>query len=67
MFPSHDLARMTTRSWEHEGKKFYRSEIVGDQMIMLNAKPKQKSEPSDGLGPDPSEDLGNISVEDLPF
>jgi single-strand DNA-binding protein len=58
--------RLQTRSWEKEGHKNYRTEIVVDNLIMLNTKPKQNT--SEDLGPDPSqEDLGQISVEDLPF
>lgn len=63
--------RLQTRSWEGEdGKKNYRTEIIAENMIMLDARggnsdPAPSSDQSSDSTPAPSEE--EINVEDLPF
>ncbi|MFA6391956.1 MAG: single-stranded DNA-binding protein [Patescibacteria group bacterium] len=65
--------RLQTRSWDgDDGKKRYRTEIVGENMIMLG-RPGEKSEGSAASRPEavpqpqaPS-DEEEINVEDIPF
>ncbi len=53
--------RLKTRSWEDkEGVKKYATEVVGDNLIMLDKR-------ADGTGkPDPPEQLGGYHSDDLP-
>ncbi len=68
--------RLQTRSWEaQDGTKRYRTEIVGENMIMLSpntegantnfASPANNSTPATKKAKAPEEE--EISVEDLPF
>lgn len=76
--------RLQTRSWDgQDGKKNYRTEIVADNMIMLDggagssdmsAPSRGNSAPSDSMNQEaPSEELPTIiqgedlNVEDIPF
>lgn len=67
--------RLQTRSWDDQsGTKRYRTEIVAENMIMLdragtvsedgNSSPAAKSE---GSQPEPSGGEPEINVEDIPF
>ena len=47
-----------TRSYEHDGKTTYVTEVVGQQLSLLDSKKKEES--SDGVGL-------TISSDDLPF
>jgi single-strand DNA-binding protein len=68
--------RLQTRSWDgDDGKKRYRTEIVGDSMIMLG-RPGAASGPADNSAPTPeaaapqpapASDEEEINVEDIPF
>lgn len=67
--------RMETRSWEDpQGVKKYRTEIVADNMIMLDAKGSTATgpapvAPATAAPPEPSvaNPTEEISVEDIPF
>lgn len=64
--------RLQTRSWEDQtGQKKYRTEIVADNMIMLDKKgdtPDGVPEaPNEGTQPEPPKDEEEIQVEDIPF
>ncbi len=67
--------RLQTRSWEDQtGQKKYRTEIIADNLIMLDSKPRDgeagasyepmDSGPSDVPTPPPADE---INVEDIPF
>jgi single-strand DNA-binding protein len=64
--------RLQTRSWDNpEGKKQYRTEIVADNVILLDSK-SGGAAPSSATGPDsspmpaaPTEE--EINIEDIPF
>lgn len=63
--------RLQTRSWEDQtGQKKYRTEIVADNMIMLDRKgstPNAVPEaPAEGAQPEPAGE-DEIRVEDIPF
>ena len=61
--------RLQTRNWEDKtsGKKMYRTEIIGENMIMLGTKDTDATK----IAPNPSKGTPavdeEISVEDLPF
>lgn len=64
--------RLQTRSWDNpEGKKQYRTEIVADNVILLDSKsggaaPAGASAPMDAPAPAaPTEE--EINIEDIPF
>ncbi|MBI5221215.1 MAG: single-stranded DNA-binding protein [Candidatus Magasanikbacteria bacterium] len=67
--------RLQTRDWEgQDGVKRYRTEIVADNMIMLDTKGSNVS--SEGVQPSPADDASQpepptgddeIRVEDIPF
>lgn len=60
--------RLETRSWEDQaGAKKYRTEIIADNMIMLDS--KGSSAPSSTVVPEPTVNNPSeeISVEDIPF
>ncbi|MDP3970743.1 MAG: single-stranded DNA-binding protein [bacterium] len=67
--------RLETRSWDDpQGVKKYRTEIVADNMIMLDSKGSVAntgggSVPAPSIAPEPAvEDPGEeITVEDIPF
>ncbi|MFA6511699.1 MAG: single-stranded DNA-binding protein [Patescibacteria group bacterium] len=72
--------RLQTRSWEDQtGVKKYRTEIVADNMIMLDRKgdapatggiaknPAPDSDSGDGAQPEPPKEEEEIQVEDIPF
>lgn len=52
--------RIETQSWESEGKKMYRTHIIGQQLIMLN-KVEKKTEVTTSPSNEP------IDIDDLPF
>ncbi|MFH1598596.1 MAG: single-stranded DNA-binding protein [Patescibacteria group bacterium] len=61
--------RLQTRSWDDQsGNKKYRTEIVAENMIMLDragSVPEMKDSPKPAKGDEPKEE--EISVEDIPF
>lgn len=66
--------RLQTRDWAgNDGVKRYRTEIVADNMIMLDggrgAGAPAGGGADDNFGPPPADDSGNeeIKVEDIPF
>jgi len=64
--------RLETRNWEKDGIKHYRTEIIVDNLIMLDS-PRGKSAPAsvvanDSTPPAPTEVVEEeIKVEDIPF
>lgn len=64
--------RLQTRDWEGtDGVKRYRTEIVADNMIMLDTKGGASSDPSSSgpdnfTQPEPSQD-DEIQIENIPF
>jgi len=56
--------KLQTRQWEKDGQKHWTTEVVADQMQMLDSRDSSPRAPasSDDLGPPPPEDF-----EDLPF
>jgi len=64
--------RLETRNWEKDGQKHYRTEIIVDNLIMLDS-PRGTSAPassqaSESVPPMPSEVVEEeIKVEDIPF
>ena len=65
--------RLQTRSWEDQnGVKKYRTEIVADNMIMLdnksNSVPANTPTPENSPSPEKKEDAEEeINIEDIPF
>ncbi len=66
--------RLQTRSWDDaQGNRHYRTEIVADNMIMLDrlqAGPRQTEQPApadDGGNQAPPAEETQINVEDIPF
>ncbi len=64
--------RLQTRSWEDQsGTKRYRTEIVADNMIMLDRPSGSQgggsSNTQEGAQPAPQSDEPEINVEDIPF
>lgn len=66
--------RLQTRSWDDQtGAKRYRTEVVCDNMIMLDKKGTGPSAPAASTPEPPAEptgpaaDPGEIKVEDIPF
>jgi single-strand DNA-binding protein len=68
--PLHIEGRLQTRSWEKDGHKNYRTEIVIDNLIMLGGKRdgETSSSYSRRSGPAPQDDVsGEIEDKDIPF
>lgn len=65
--------RIQTRDWEgQDGVKRYRTEIVADNMIMLDtkgsgARSQTKTSTNEGMQPEPPSSEGEIQVENIPF
>jgi single-strand DNA-binding protein len=69
--------RMQTRSWEDQsGTKRYKTEIVAENLIMLDKKgsveqgsesPTRSSASNEGAQPEPQSGEPEINVEDIPF
>lgn len=71
--------RLQTRNWEDKqsGKKMYRTEIIMENMVMLDRKsdstgasPSPSAPPaeaSQGADPAPAGDEEEINIEDIPF
>ncbi|MBU0612889.1 single-stranded DNA-binding protein [Patescibacteria group bacterium] len=69
--------RLQTRSWDgDDGKKRYRTEIVGENMIMLGRPGTSENRPTNDSTPEPeaatpkkapASDEEEINVEDIPF
>lgn len=59
--------RLQTRSWDKDGVKQYRTEVVAENMIMLGGRGEGGPMPSNGGGaPGPVSD-DEIKIEDIPF
>jgi single-strand DNA-binding protein len=60
--------RIQTRSWEKDGEKKYRTEIVAER-VQFGAKPKNEAHRSDdeAAGAPTDEPGTEISAEDIPF
>lgn len=58
--------RLTTRSWEKDGKKQYRTEIVTDNMIMLGSKQNSAPQSQQDSGPTDADPI-KIDNDDIPF
>ncbi|MCL5256304.1 MAG: single-stranded DNA-binding protein [Chloroflexi bacterium] len=55
--------RLRTRSWEgQDGQKRYRTEVVANDMVMLDGKSR---EPASGSRFE--EDIPNVDIDDIPF
>jgi single-strand DNA-binding protein len=65
--------RLQTREWEgQDGVKKQRTEIIAENMIMLDTKasgagPMNSSSSNEGIQPEPPADEEEIKVEDIPF
>lgn len=65
--------RLQTRDWEgQDGVKKYRTEIVADNMIMLDTKgagsaSRPKTASTEGVQPEPPSSEDEIQVENIPF
>ncbi len=71
--------RLQTRSWDDQsGVKRYRTEIIAENMIMLDrpggatgapstSNNSAKQSPSEGAQPEPASNEPEINVEDIPF
>ena len=67
--------RLKTRNWEDpDGKKNYRTEIVAENMIMLDSRgagmpAPQKAEPveNEDQTPPPENESEEVKIDDLPF
>lgn len=62
--------RLQTRSWEDQnGNKKYRTEIIADNMIMLDSKSSDNTAPKDSTTDTkaPEADEEEINIEDIPF
>lgn len=69
--------RMQTRSWDDQsGTKRYKTEIVAENLIMLDKKgavdqgsesPARSSASNEGAQPEPQSGEPEINVEDIPF
>lgn len=58
--------RLVTRSWEKDGHKNYRTEIITDNMIMLGSKPQGQSQPAPANVPTDADPI-QIDENDIPF
>lgn len=64
--------RIQSRSWEQDGQKRSKLEVVANSIIFLDSKPKDKDEePSTSVSKEDLEkakdDKGNINLADIPF
>ncbi|MFH0834123.1 MAG: single-stranded DNA-binding protein [Patescibacteria group bacterium] len=64
--------RLKTRSWEDpDGKKNYRTEIIAENMIMLDSRggssAPQNSAPAESDSQVPPSDNEEVKIDDLPF
>jgi single-strand DNA-binding protein len=58
--------KIQTRSWEDkEGVKRYTTEIIANDMQMLDS--KGQSRPAESMAPDTAAPLGEVAVDDVPF
>jgi len=53
--------RLQTRSWERDGVKHYRTEVIANTVTLLDSRPTSQEAPEGGL---PDESTG---LEDIPF
>lgn len=64
--------RLSTRNYEKDGQKHYRTEIIVEDMIMLNKAPDQNNHQNQGVGSygdgGPTNNTPDeINLEDIPF
>jgi single-strand DNA-binding protein len=60
--------RLQTRSWEgQDGVKHYRTEVIAQQMILLDRRPGTGGQPDDFAQRPPTEAEGPVDPDDLPF
>ena len=66
--------RLETKSWEQDGVKKYRTDIVANELIILSSKPKTEGEEAFGEDQKPratseakKKAQEEISLEDIPF
>ena len=45
--PVHISGRLRTRSWEHEDRKYYKTEVIADDLILLGSGKKSDTYPDD--------------------
>jgi len=62
------LGRLQTRTWEKDGVKHYRTEIIGDKMDMgPKVEGAKSSEPKEQHGEEARTDQEGIDPNDIPF
>lgn len=61
--------KIVTREWEKEGIKRYSTEIIGNQLQMLDSKPAGSSTPDEGKGEAPKKTFTPVDdfQDDIPF
>ena len=59
---------LQTRSWEQDGQKRYKTEVVAREMIILDSKDRGDGAPSNGYGREALVGVGaDTDADDLPF
>lgn len=60
--------KIRTRSWEKDGKKFYRTEIIADEVKVFSTKGKKKDDDYTNTdGYKKPEDNSELGDDDIPF
>ncbi|MEJ7652054.1 MAG: single-stranded DNA-binding protein [Chloroflexia bacterium] len=60
--------RLQTRSWDDQsGQKRYSTEVVANEMIMLDSRNSPERRPDDSGQPVNSGDMQDVLVDDVPF
>ena len=59
---------LQTRSWEQDGQKRYKTEVVAREMIILDSKDRGEGAPANGYGREALVPVGaDTDADDLPF
>jgi single-strand DNA-binding protein len=59
---------LQTRSWEQDGQKRYKTEVVAREMIILDSKDRGEGAPTNGYGREVLAGVGaDTDADDLPF
>ena len=59
---------LQTRSWEQDGQKRYKTEVVAREMIILDSKERGEGGPTNGFGREALVGVGaDTDADDLPF
>ena len=59
---------LQTRSWEQDGQKRYKTEVVAREMIILDSKDRGEGAPANGYGREALVAVGaDTDADDLPF